>query len=159
MFFRRAGKCTRDTGWCPWCYEGVRGRASHRGHLGYRAPRRVNRDMALSTSVRRAVQEAVPGGVPAAEEDTGALKAYPLLQGFLRETAWEDGAARQTATLMLFAEDGRWKVMLNDRDAGCVCFVSGDSVAKCLGSVEKGLQAGNLDWRRSKQAVAGKRKA
>jgi hypothetical protein len=115
--------------------------------------------MALSATVRRSVQETVPGGVPSAAEDGTVFKGFPTLQGFLRETAWDDGATRETATLMIFAEDGRWKVMMNDREALQVCFVSGNTVGDCLRSLEKGLLAGNLDWRRSKTQASSRKRS
>lgn len=112
--------------------------------------------MALSSAKRREVQEGV-SGKPSAAADAGTLKSFPAIVAYLTETAWDDGKARQTATLMIFAEDGRWKVMLNDRDAGAVAFVSGDDVRACLTSLEKGLEAGTLDWRASR-ATQGKGK-
>lgn len=113
--------------------------------------------MGLPSTMRRAVDQAAAGS-PAASEDGTALKPYPQLQAFLRETAWDDGTARQTATLMIFAEDGRWKAMLNDRQEGCVCFVSGECVSEALKSLEKGLSNASLDWRMSRQGPSkGKR--
>lgn len=105
--------------------------------------------MALSASHRREMVGPA-SGLPAAGEDSKVLKAYPTLQSYMRETAWETGEKRETATLMLFCEEGRWKGMLNDRDASCVVFVSGDDVAAVLASLEKGLVNGSLDWRASR---------
>lgn len=73
-----------------------------------------------------------------------------MLVAHLIETEWDDGEARQTSTLLLFAEEGRWKGMINDRDAGAVAFVSGDCLRAVLASIEKGLDGGNLDWRPTK---------
>jgi len=98
------------------------------------------------------------GGFPAADEDVGLLKAYPIIQSLLRETVWDDNTPRVTSSLLVFCEDGRWKVMLNDRDSQRVCFLSGTSLAGALTAMEKALSNGSADWRVSRAAKGGQRK-
>jgi len=76
-------------------------------------------------------------------------RTWPILGGFLTLTG-VGGANRKTGTLLIFAEDGRWKACLNDRDGGNYCFASADTVEGLLEALERGLKGGGLDWRVSK---------
>lgn len=60
------------------------------------------------------------------------------------------GANRKVGTLLVFAEDGKWKACLNDRDGGNYCFASSDALEGLLEALDRGLQSGGLDWRVSK---------
>lgn len=75
---------------------------------------------------------------------------YPTLHDFLTLTGWA-GKQRKSGTVLVFAEDGKWKCCLNDRDGGHYCFVSSDSLAGLLGALEGGLKGGTLDWRLSRK--------
>lgn len=76
-------------------------------------------------------------------------RPYPVLRDFLTLTG-VGGANRKTGTLLVFAEDGKWKSCLNDRDGGNYCFASADTVEGLLEALDKGLRSGVLDWRASK---------
>lgn len=73
----------------------------------------------------------------------------PTLHDFLTLAGW-GGKQRKTGTCLVFAEDGKWKACLNDRDGGNYCFLASDSLEGLLGALEDGLKAGSLDWRASK---------
>lgn len=55
-----------------------------------------------------------------------------------------------TGTVLVFAEDGKWKACLNDRDGGYYAFASSDSLVGLVEALERGLKGGGLDWRKSK---------
>lgn len=82
---------------------------------------------------------------------------YPNLEEFLRESRWSDGSRRDTGSMLIFLDDGRWKGMLRDRDARMVAFVSAVSFDNVLAALEQGLVDDSLDWRADK-AVGNRKK-
>lgn len=74
---------------------------------------------------------------------------FPVLYDFLTLTG-VGGHMRTTATANVFAEDGKWKCCLNDRDGSRYAFVSADTLERLLEALEGGLKRGTLDWRVSK---------
>lgn len=87
------------------------------------------------------------GWLAARDDDLHGL--YPVLHDFLTLQGCE-GKARKVGSVSLFAEDGKWKAALNDRDGGLVAFCSADSFAGLLEALDRGLKSGSLDWRDSK---------
>lgn len=81
--------------------------------------------------------------------DVSFRAGQPVLHDYLTITGL-GGAQRVTGTLLLFAEDGKWKACINDRDGGFVAFLTSDTVAGLLEAIDKGLAKGSLDWRKSK---------
>jgi hypothetical protein len=74
---------------------------------------------------------------------------FPAISEYLTRRVVE-GKVIETATLLLFAEEGQWKVCLNDRDGGVVLFRGGLTVSDALGGLEKALVEGTADWRERK---------
>lgn len=72
---------------------------------------------------------------------------YPSTWAYLADTRYEDGEPRETATLMLLAEQGVVKACLNDRDNSRSAWVSGRSVEEALAALEAGLAEGRTEWR------------
>jgi hypothetical protein len=101
----------------------------------------------------------VPGRDLPAAGDALWADLYPRLHEHLVEITYDDGDARQTSTLLLVAEGGRFKGCLNDRDQSRSAWVSAETVNDVLAALELGLLNGSLDWR-AKQAEwkGGKRK-
>lgn len=138
---------------CAICTANRRYRTNIAGHAFYRRGVRVFKDMALEREkFSGGVGEGSPLDGPAPVDDK-LSKVAPVLEEFMRESQWDDGSKRETATVLLFCEGGRWKAMLNDRDAGCITFVSGHSVEACLKALDKGLNTTSLDWRASKDKL------
>lgn len=79
--------------------------------------------------------------------DDEFVRVYTHLFHFLADTKWDDGGARETATLLLFFDAGRLKGALKDRAASRVAFVTADSVAGLLMTLERGLGEDSLEWR------------
>lgn len=75
------------------------------------------------------------------------LTLYPSLADYLTCEKWDDGSPRVPATVMLFMQDGRWKVCVNDKAMGRVAFVAGVTPEAALQAVEDGLRGDDLDWR------------
>jgi len=87
----------------------------------------------------------------ALEQDYPALYEYMTLD-------WLEGKARQTATIGLSVDAGKWKARLADRENGLVLFVSADGFYEALGTLEKALASGTADWRTDQFASPGKGK-
>lgn len=78
---------------------------------------------------------------------------FPHLWEFGSEATFADGSHRQLPTLTVFAEQGLWKLCLNDRAEGQVAFVSGATLTAALHALEAGLRDGTLDWRRPRKSA------
>lgn len=91
-----------------------------------------------------------PQGCVAARDDD-FRRSYPILFDFLTLNGL-GGKAREVGTLLLFAQDGKWKAMLNDKDGGNIAFHAADTVESLLGALDRGLKQGTLDWRESKKS-------
>lgn len=109
--------------------------------------------------LRRRVTGPVPGQsliVAQPKYHCSTLSRFPTLLAFLTQIWWDKQTARQTGTLTLFAEDGKLKVCLVDRDVDEVAFVTGQGLPEVLEALEEGLSAGGLDWRKKKGGYAGR---
>jgi hypothetical protein len=95
---------------------------------------------------RQAATKDGPAPVSAAPS-TGYWAKLPTLCEWLSATTWEDGSSRSTGTVMVFAEDGRWKAWVHDRDASMGCFVSSETLDGLWSAVEKAVGASGGDWR------------
>lgn len=115
-------------------------------------------DMGLARTIGPQVQGKVPKGTPAAGVLGGPFAKAPLLTGWLTETSWEDGEARTPGSLILFAQDGRWKAMLSDKDNDYIAFVSANDFLGVITALEKGLEKGDLDWREPRGNAAKPKK-
>jgi hypothetical protein len=103
----------------------------------------------LSSSPERA-----GGSYAATAED---LARWPAIVEFVSAAQWPDGTARAPGSLVMFVEDGRLKVCLNDKDQGAVCFVTARSLLELLDAVETILCNGKGDWRASKPIRNGRK--
>lgn len=74
---------------------------------------------------------------------------FPAVWEYLAVSVWDDGSARETATLLLFCEDGQVKVCLNDREAQRSAWASGRTLDDALEALEGGLEEGSTSWRKS----------
>lgn len=73
----------------------------------------------------------------------------PLLHALLSLTMHE-GSPRKPCSLILFAEDGRYKVSLNDKDAGLVAFTTVSTAEEFFEGLEAKLDADKIEWRSSR---------
>ena len=91
------------------------------------------------------------GAVPLnVSSDTTFADHYPALLEYLSENRWEDGTARECATLTVFFEDGLFKCCLNDRANSRVAWCSSLLWDDLLEQLDHGIQEGKLAWRLSK---------
>jgi len=107
---------------------------------------------------RLSVSTDAPGaGMPAA--DPVLARKYPRLVEHLTSLTYDDGEARQTATMLLFTQDGEWRLCLHDRDAEAHLWASGPSLEKTLANLEERLCEDDPGWRAKRgDGKTGKRK-
>jgi hypothetical protein len=80
------------------------------------------------------------------------MHLYPELAEFLFVRKWpDDGADRETGTVLLFGDGVNLKAMLNDRAQGLVAFITIDPDEDLLGSLERAVVATGTDWRPAKK--------
>lgn len=102
---------------------------------GFRRGRRASADVGL--------------GRECAATDPDLRARYPAIHEYLTRRVVE-GKVIETSTLLLFCEEGQFKVCLNDRDAAVVVFRGGQSFQDALGGLENALIDGTADWRERK---------
>lgn len=142
-------KAVQQGEFCALCYSGVKGRRSFRGHYGWR------RDVGLleveMSRFKKKGQTAktANGGSWDWKKDR-LLKEFPTLCDYLSIERFDDGAPRETLTLLVFVEDGSLKVCASDREEGLVTFLTAGSLEALFAALEAGLCEGGLDWRRSR---------
>jgi hypothetical protein len=82
--------------------------------------------------------------------DPEFLVEYAGLWEHLTCHMYEGGGPRVTSTLLVFVEDGLFKLCLNDRDNGQVAFLSAETFSEALKDVDQKIIEGRLEWRMSR---------
>lgn len=90
---------------------------------------------------------ATSNGVAGGSRDGDEWVLYPTLMEWLTEERWDDGSSRLTSTLLIFCEQGAWKVCFNDRAADRNTFLAAGTFAGVLGLLEERLSAGTIEWK------------
>lgn len=98
--------------------------------------------------MRKPVQNPTHTGKDAASVE-GLLDTAPVLCEFLTSTAYDGDAAgtRQTATLLIFAQDGAWKACLRDRQEARALWVAAALFTDLISVLEDALANGTGIWR------------
>lgn len=97
--------------------------------------------------LKKPVQSASSEGKPSAYV-AGLLEHFPNLADFLCQDRWEDKSYRVPGTVVIFAEDGRLKCCLNDKECEKMAFITLDDPEKLLAALDAKLaDYAALDWR------------
>jgi len=149
--------CRHGLEWCGECYE-----KRTRGGVSEGGPRMPSG--LLSEEVRAvSVLHRVEGGgngqprPPAAVGDPFA-KENPALWEYLTVDRWPDGKVRETATITIMFEEGRWKGCLHDRANSRSCWRSGASLSELIASLEDAMTDPAAEWRKSRPQGWGRRR-
>ena len=113
---------------------------------------RVLEDLAMSL-LRKSDMEGRGGPGPRSLTDPAFASQYPLLWSYVTQNKWEDGTPRQTASFLVFSDDGVLKMMLRDREAGLCLWVAGATVMGLFDAVEGALGDPKADWRQDRAAA------
>lgn len=102
----------------------------------------------VSKYIQKAVESIQRRQAAASSETLTWAGAHPALWEYLTVDAFDDGAPREVSMLLVFVEDGRFKVALQDRQEGQSLWATAESLGAALGALESHLRAGTGDWRR-----------
>lgn len=94
-------------------------------------------------------QRRVAGSSLSAASDVSLAATMPAIHEYLTDRDSGGPVARQTATFTVFAEDGLFRVCLNDRQEGLTCWSSGETLGGAMEALEALLASGEAVWRRS----------
>lgn len=135
--------------WCGYCYENLKGRAAHRGHLHYRSPptRRVNYG---DFAVKRPSQAARPKKGDFVCPDRAFQSIHPELAKSLCDPWWDDGKPRKVSTLKVWMDEDAVHLCLTDPDSKLVAFTTASGLTEALVELEAALAEGTLGWKKSK---------
>ena len=146
-------RCTRggpsSNGWCPWCYENMRARASHKGHAHYR-PRHITPATHEDYKMKRPSQAARPKRGEFVCPDATFLSNYPELAKGLCDPWWDDGKPRKPYTIKISMSEEEVHLVLSDPDSKLVCFTTSTGLAEAFMELETALADSTISWRKSK---------
>lgn len=140
---------------CPLCESNMLHATGHVGHVRHEAGQRVAGRLPMSILQRKIVRTGAEGGAQAVPEDAAVQGMFPSLWEYLTAVKYGDGDARVPSTLLIFAEDGMFKVCLNDRDSSAASWSSGSDILGAVASLEGRLASGTAEWRVKPPAGAG----
>lgn len=112
---------------------------------GRKMPRKETKQMGKFTDIpgKQIPDESSPNGGlsdPAFERD------FPAIWEFMTLTV-DEGARRETSTLLLFVQDGRMTICLNDRQRGRSVFQSAPTLREAMVCLDEALTSGSAEWR------------
>lgn len=108
--------------------------------------------------LRRVSSEAADLKQDPRTSDPTFVKEYPALAEYLMATSYDDGTARQTATLLLFVDGDGVKACLNDRETGYSLWSTTNTLTDALTALDDLLQGDNPPWRKNRETPAQNRK-
>jgi hypothetical protein len=78
------------------------------------------------------------------------IPGAPTVCHFLASDTWPDGEVRERSTLVVFVEDGQFKVCLSEKNLNATLWATASSFAGLLEALEDRLTADAPDWRRQR---------
>lgn len=139
-----------DHGWCGDCYAARRGRECGHRRMPAIPVRMFNPLEEESMAMQRRDEAEVPPAGRAAHDEV-LLGWLPNVHEWLTEKQWHDGKKRETTTLMVVVEDGRWKCWVHDRDSKRSAWVTADAWEALWEVLERKLRDNDLEWRKDKR--------
>lgn len=95
-------------------------------------------------------KQAEGNGEETYEPDPYLDSQCPILSALMSMTHFK-GVKRDTATLIVFCEEGRSKVLINDKHRGKVGVMTIESLEGLFETIEAGLRDSKIDWRKAKK--------
>lgn len=105
--------------------------------------------MSVLDKVRDSQQEPLRGDFLIADDPFA--EDYPGVSEILTRVRFK-GKPRKPGRLVMYAEPSRATLCLCDVDSQQVAFYTANTFTEALEGLERGLQAGSLDWRPDKRA-------
>lgn len=96
------------------------------------------------------------GPAAAAGSPDDMIERWPVLAEYLTATAYdgEPAGSRQTSTMLVFCQDGTWRVVLRDRQEARCLWVSSLGWSELLDVLENCLNDENAVWREDRASGA-----
>jgi len=132
--------------WCWGCYENIRGKANHRGHLKYRSPP-ASKPYYWSQEMKKPISTGEALGKSDIPDDTTFAKDFPALWEYLTHDTYDDGSSRERSTIKLRVESGRWLLAVNNEDARQSAYTTGTTLKETLKACNKALQDETAEFR------------
>jgi len=79
------------------------------------------------------------------------IPGAPTVAQFMAADCWPDGEVRERATLIVFVEDGAFKVCLSEKNMQATLWATSATFAGLLEALEDRLTADAPDWRKAKK--------
>lgn len=105
----------------------------------------------MNTYLKSAKAARSGAGPAKAAHDPEWEELYPALLQYLTALRDGDDIPRQTATMVLFSEDGLFKLTLIDRATQMQLWASESTVAATLESLEANLHQPTPSWRKTRK--------
>lgn len=83
-------------------------------------------------------------------EDPAASKKYPSLYCLMTALLDDAGGPRRVATLTVFADDGAFRVCLNERNVSLSLWAASDTLDGVWEALEARLSVDEVDWKENK---------
>jgi hypothetical protein len=97
---------------------------------------------------RRNAASAAAGDLPSPSvQEQPPWCSLTCIIDFLQAVKWPDGTTRSTGTILIFFEQGSFKLCLNDRDAAQSAFISARTLTEAFLKAEEAVGTGTGDWR------------
>jgi hypothetical protein len=84
--------------------------------------------------------------------DMAFQRSCPALWEYLTQGKYPDGSPRQKSSLLLFPQDGAFKIMLKDPDAGRCLWAASPTITGLFTVLEGALNEPQPDWRVDRKA-------
>lgn len=111
----------------------------------------------MDSAVERLLDPSKSQMMPSSTVDDEYLAGQcPLLFAMMSVTNF-NGSPRRTSTLLLFDEDGQFKICLNDRQRALVGFLTIDSTEDVFQQVEAALREEKIAWRPARASQNGRK--
>lgn len=105
----------------------------------------------LMSFLRKASTPSMAAAKDCHADPTSLVKDHPALAEFLTSAKSPEGERRKGSCMILFCEDGLFKICLSDDDTQLCLWGSGASFWEALDTLEGRLQDPGADWRRKKE--------
>lgn len=110
-------------------------------------PLALHKESFMGSFLGRAKAAKQAKGKAASVTDKEFCSLYPALGEFLFAVVDDEGKPRQTATLMIFADGGLVKALLNDRSSQQTLWAQGATLEESLNDLDRRIQDDTSAWR------------
>jgi len=135
--------------WCEVCRLWIKERQYRDpGRKGQFYTTRRKRELKVAKFLKKQAAPSAKNAASTAGAGGQFAKDFPAIWEYVSTDKWDGGAPRELASLILFLEDGRWKICLSDRENSRTGWSSGDTFSEALECLEDALVNERVEWRK-----------